>query len=119
MVAPRGSKKPRQPYHRKDESMSVDLEVATYFLDCDHTGRGPQHVTLEAVYGFDGKRWAVREAEMCLNKSGGWEWEPQPSSRDDEFYARCRWATAEEALAFWRERGCASRFRQDSSLASE
>jgi hypothetical protein len=42
--------------------------------------------------------WAVRYSSDCLNKSGEWEWEPMPSSRDDAFIARCRFATADEAI---------------------
>lgn len=34
--------------------------------------------------------WAIRCMGRCLNRSGEWEWEPQPSSRDDAFFARCR-----------------------------
>lgn len=42
--------------------------------------------------------WAVRCFGDCLNKSGGWEFEPMPSSRDDEFLARCRFASMPEAM---------------------
>ena len=42
--------------------------------------------------------WAVRLNGDCLNKSGEWEWEPMPSSRDDEFLDRCRFPTAQEAI---------------------
>jgi hypothetical protein len=42
--------------------------------------------------------WAVRRSGGCLNKDGEWEYEPMPSSRDDEFLARCRFATAREAI---------------------
>jgi hypothetical protein len=34
----------------------------------------------------------------CLNKSGQWELEPMPSSRDDDFIDRCRFDTAQEAI---------------------
>lgn len=44
-------------------------------------------------------KWAARLNGECLNKSGEWEWEPMPSSRDDDFLARCRFDTAEEAIA--------------------
>lgn len=44
--------------------------------------------------------WAVRDgSDYCLDKWGNWEWEPMPSSRDDKFLNRCRFATAEEAIA--------------------
>ena len=44
---------------------------------------------------YEGERWAVRQGCRCLNKDGGWEIEPQPSSRDDEFYSRCRFKLEE------------------------
>jgi hypothetical protein len=42
--------------------------------------------------------WAVRRNGGCMNKGGDWEYEPMPSSRDDEFLSRCRFASAQEAL---------------------
>lgn len=70
-------------------------KVASYEL--------PDNVTLEAVKGRqDVIRWALRDRiRNCLNKEGEWEYEPQPSSRDDDFYARCRWATKEDAYQAW------------------
>ena len=41
--------------------------------------------------------WAVREGGCVLSKSGEWETEPIPSSRDDEFLARARFSSAENA----------------------
>ncbi|PLC06351.1 hypothetical protein CY658_04780 [Variovorax sp. RO1] len=43
--------------------------------------------------------WAVRRSGDVLNKQGEWEWEPRPSLRDDDFLARARFATADEAIA--------------------
>lgn len=48
---------------------------------------------------YEGTRYAVRRHGRCLNKSAEWEYEPMPSSRDDEFYARCRFDSFQEALA--------------------
>lgn len=49
----------------------------------------------------DTPRWAiVDEMNTCLNHDGEWEWEPSPSSRTDEFFARCRWSDLREAVAF-------------------
>lgn len=62
-------------------------------------GTGFDAVRVEAaqqMYGPD--LWAVRRHGNCLNKQGEWEWEPMPSSRDDEFMARCRFASAQEAI---------------------
>ena len=50
-------------------------------------------------YGKGPILWAVTCLSRCLNKSGEWEHEPQPSSRDDGFIARCRWTSLTEAIA--------------------
>ena len=46
--------------------------------------------------GFD--RWAVTRGSSCLSRSGEWEYEVQPSSRDDEWLDEHRF-TKDEALA--------------------
>lgn len=43
-----------------------------------------------------GKGWAVIEGPFVLTVDGDWEHEPIPSSRDEEFYRRCRF-TEEDA----------------------
>lgn len=69
----------------------MNLEIAAYFAGGD--------VTIEAVEQSDGSlKWAVRNGgRSILNKLGEWEREPMPSSRDDAFIERCRYATAIEA----------------------
>ena len=47
---------------------------------------------------YAGEKWAVRLYGNCLNHDAEWEWEPMPSSRDDEFYARCRFDTLDKAV---------------------
>jgi hypothetical protein len=66
-----------------------DLPILAYDLG--------NNVKLERVRGPYG--WAIRnEAGSVLGKTDDeWEWEPQPSSRDEAFYERCRYATPEEA----------------------
>lgn len=56
-------------------------------------------VQLVACRQRDGSRlWAVRDNfGSVLNKMGEWEYQPMPSSRNDEFLARCRYATPLEA----------------------
>ena len=45
--------------------------------------------------------WAIIDGtNYVLNRDGEWEYEPMPSSRDDDFFTRCRWPTAREAVAF-------------------
>lgn len=47
-------------------------------------------------------RWAIRDQfSRCMNTSGEWEDEPRPSSRDDAFFARCRWDSVDEAFVAW------------------
>lgn len=48
---------------------------------------------------YAGEKWCVRRHGDCLNHDAEWEWEPSPSNRDDEFYARCRFDTLAEAVA--------------------
>jgi hypothetical protein len=43
-------------------------------------------------------RWAVTRNSDVLNRSGEWEWEPNPSSRTDAFLRRTRYATVDAAL---------------------
>lgn len=43
--------------------------------------------------------WAIRCMSRCLGHDGEWEFEPLPSSRDDEFKARTRWRNAEALVA--------------------
>lgn len=39
----------------------------------------------------------------CLNKYGEWEYQSLPSSRTDDFYERCRFASIHEAVNFYRD----------------
>mgnify|MGYP001559667595 CR=1 FL=1 len=41
--------------------------------------------------------YAVRQGNYCLSRKGGWEFEPQPSSRDRAFFRHCRFSSFEEA----------------------
>lgn len=59
-----------------------------------------REVFIEAVANIDGPdRFAIRQGGYVMAKDGEWEYEPMPSSRDDDFFARCRYATFEEAAA--------------------
>ena len=69
-------------------------------------------VHLELVYGLDDRgktieRWAIRQGGNVLRKTPNdegmyfFEYEPMPSSRDDEFYKEFRWDTKEDAYDFW------------------
>lgn len=52
---------------------------------------------------YAGERWAVRRGGYVLNAQKDWEYEPLPSSRDDAFYARCRFESLEAAVAAYDE----------------
>ena len=54
-------------------------------------------ITVNRRDGLNGTKWAVVDHGLVLNKSGEWEYEPIPSSRDDEFLARCRFDSFDEA----------------------
>ena len=44
--------------------------------------------------------WAIVGDSYVLNRDGEWEYEPFPSSRDEDFFARCRWPSARDAISF-------------------
>jgi hypothetical protein len=51
-----------------------------------------------ATIEFKGRGWAVLHCGLVLDKKeGDFGYEPQPSSRDDEFFSRCRFRTREAA----------------------
>jgi len=50
---------------------------------------------------YAGEKWAVRCGGSCLTKKGEWEWEPQPSSRSETFYRRCRFKSLKDAFMAW------------------
>ena len=78
----------------------VDLgfEISEYRLAGDPRRHGMDDIKVCALGQRDGKiKWAVRHMGNCLNKDGEWEYEPQGSSRDDKFIARCRFASSMQA----------------------
>lgn len=79
---------------RLDSAERDAANVASYWIT-----RGINPLKVERVQQIEGPdKWAIRQGGNCLNKSGEWEWEPMPSGRDDEFLARCRFDTAQEAI---------------------
>lgn len=72
--------------HRPDLATAIVYEI-------------DEETTAERVrQKFGSEKWAVRRNGRVLNKQGEWEWEPMPSSRDEEFLARCRFPTFVEAI---------------------
>jgi hypothetical protein len=48
--------------------------------------------------------WAIQnESNGNLSRDGEWEIPSLPSSRTEDFYERCRWPSAQEAIEFARE----------------
>ena len=85
---------PREGAARPVPNRVESLRVLSYHVE--------KQVMIEAR-GFDA--WAVVDAIFVLNREGEWEYEPQPSNRSDEFLARTRFATAQEALDQWHSAG--------------
>lgn len=81
----------------EDPKMAVAMPQA---LVCAY--RLPGDVRIEEALQREGPPlWAVRRLGNCLNKDGEFEYEPSPSSRDDNFYSRCRWPTPQAAYSAW------------------
>jgi len=73
---------------------NIPLEVSAYAL--------PGDGQIERCSQRDGSfKWAVRRPGSCMNSDGEWEFEPMPSSRDDDFMARCRYENAGAAYTTW------------------
>ncbi|WP_027817100.1 hypothetical protein [Paraburkholderia bannensis] len=73
------------------------VAVASYAIEI---GAPYCQITIERTSQMDGSYlWKAKRGSDVLNKDGDWEYEPLPSSRDDAFLARCRFANAAEAIA--------------------
>lgn len=85
------------------QSNAVRPVPTTYTLNLDDPYH--EHITVELMARAgespnktDHDWWAVKKmGRRCLNVKGQWEYEPQPSSRNDAFFARTRWPL-DEAL---------------------
>lgn len=77
-------------YEIHDEPQVMSLEVARI---------GRETITIERSYQKDGiTRWAIRcNSGQCLAKDGGWDLEPMPSNRTDEWLEDHRWNDLEAA----------------------
>jgi hypothetical protein len=77
----------------------ADLKIMSYrLLWIEH-----MEVRLECMEQTEGPDlWAIRKGgSVCLDKEGDWVFESMPSNRDKKFFASCRFASPEEALALW------------------
>lgn len=75
-----------------DEPIPISFEVAK--IDRNET------ITIDRMVRTDGSvLWSIVWIGYVFNKGGEWEYDPLPSSRDDEFLARCRWDSFDAAVA--------------------
>ena len=63
-------------------------------------GRPYNHISELRVAWRGEDAWAIIDTGFSLNHDGLWEYEPMPSSRDEDFCRRCRWPSARTAIAF-------------------
>lgn len=54
--------------------------------------------SIQIAWRGPGDVWAIVHLSSCYSTEGGWDWEPSPSNRDDEYKATHRF-TLEEAMA--------------------
>lgn len=99
--------------------MSTELQAldGLYILSVELAvgADGSLYVTLERVRRRGHPdRWAVRRWGSVLARTGEFEHEPMPSSRDDAFFERCRFETVADALAVWREHVARARTDYDA-----
>ncbi|MGJ7553066.1 hypothetical protein ACSFBI_03650 [Variovorax sp. RB3P1] len=80
-----------------DVPLGVDVSSFTIKVS---ENRYADDITVQRARQLEGPPlWKVCYRGSVLNKHGTWEYEPMPSSRTDEFLGRCRFASAELAIA--------------------
>lgn len=77
--------------------LSLGANVAVLEVTTPNRDR-PDPIRVERTIQRDGSiLWAVRCRGNVLARDLSWEYEPLPSSRDDDFLTRCRFPTLVEA----------------------
>ena len=74
--------------------INVNLDTCSWRLE-----GAKEETRIDLVRGSRGTAYAVRCGSSVLASDGLWELEPMPSHRDDEFLARCRFASFADAVA--------------------
>ena len=75
------------------------LIISEYEVEGYDDPVGPPTIVRHTSPFYQGVKWAMKwRNHHVLGKDGKWAWEPQPSSRDDEFYAKYRFDSVDEAL---------------------
>lgn len=78
--------------HTRQPFRAVEWRIGEPFLD------GLREIRIVEMRRPDGAaRYAVKMDGWTANKDGEWEYEPLPSSRDDDYFERCRWDDWEDA----------------------
>jgi len=87
------------------------LKITEYELMWDQSSL--RRVSLQLRRGLGCERWAiVQNTGNCLGKTPNehgyftFDYEPLPSSRDDDYFREYRFVTPEEAYQFWQENRC-------------
>lgn len=88
----------RDSAYDKVEVVAEPSAYSVHLNGADNMDIMTYEITVERRNGLDGTKWAVKWMDRVLGKDGEWEWEPSPSNRDDEFMARCRFDSFDEAL---------------------
>lgn len=76
----------------------LSMKAVEWRVGPDPSGYDPREVRIVEQAQRDGSiKYAVKEGPWAANKHGEWEYEPPPSSRDDDYLERCRWDDFEDA----------------------
>lgn len=80
------------------------------FEPSENTNAPYDEIIIEEARQGDGTRkYKVRRGDEVFSKTGSWDYEPRPSSRDDEYLKDHRFDTLEKAQfaveKFWRNCG--------------
>jgi uncharacterized protein YycO len=84
---------------QRDAAHAALRDVNSLSLRASDPRMGIHEVEVQRRRQRDGRSlYVVKSLSDVLNKSGEWEYESIPSDRDDEFIARTRFATMDEAI---------------------
>lgn len=79
----------------------INLDVTEYQVEGGKP-RDVDDIRLRRMMQRDGSsKWAIYEGSRCMNRDGEWEYEPLPSSRDEDFLNWCRFDSPEEAMTIY------------------
>lgn len=81
----------------------TNLTINEYQIEGGYGPNDRVSITLQRQPQRQGAdKWAIYEGKSyALSREGYWEYEPMPSSRDDDYLARCRFDTPQEAYEFY------------------